>query len=72
MNNQQKLVTVNIFILFGFASLLFIAGILGLMMPEFVPALANPKVAWALIGVGCVLDLIGGWQLLSNMKEAKK
>lgn len=39
------------------ASLFLCAGVAGLLMPELVPKLARPAVAWSLIGVGIVLDL---------------
>lgn len=47
------------------ATLFLVAGVAGLVVPEIVPSLARPAVAWALVGVGVTLDLGAVWQLMS-------
>lgn len=42
-----------------FGGLLMGLGIAGLYLPEALPALASPSVAWSLIGVGAVFDIYG-------------
>jgi hypothetical protein len=57
-------------VLNGVAMLFLIGGILGLVMPETLPPLASPAVAWSLISVGVILDLFAVAQLLRAVKAA--
>jgi len=47
----------------------FTGGFLGLVMPELVPLLADPKVAWSLIGAGAILDGIAVVHALAGLKK---
>ncbi|MEQ8233903.1 MAG: hypothetical protein RLW61_09020 [Gammaproteobacteria bacterium] len=53
----------------AFASLLLAAGVLGLVQPQLVPPLAQPAVAWSLIGVGALLD---AWAVVAIVGAARR
>lgn len=40
----------------GIGAMMMAAGMMGLVAPDVVPALARPAVAYALLGVGLMLD----------------
>ena len=47
-------------------------GIAGLFLPEELPALASPAVAWSLIGVGAVFDIYGVYGIVfSRMPRSR-
>ena len=45
------------------------AGAIGLTSPELVPPLANPKIAWSLIGVGILMDAVASFQIVMTAKQ---
>ena len=47
------------------------AGMVGLVAPEVVPALARPSVAYALLGVGVVLDAAGMVSIVRAVKNLR-
>ncbi len=56
-------------ILSMFAMLLIAAGVAGLMLPESLPRLARPGVAWSLIGSGVVMDIYAGVQIVLRLRK---
>lgn len=40
------------------ANLMLAAGFAGLFVPEVLPALATPAIAWSLIGVGVAIEIV--------------
>ena len=47
------------------------AGAVGLASPGLAPQLASAPVAWSLVGVGVVMDLLAVGQLLSSRARAR-
>jgi len=54
------------------AMVFFAGGIVGLLLPDLAPALADKSVAWALIAVGIILDGAAVVNLLTTMKGNKR
>lgn len=52
--------------------LLLAGGVIGLALPEMVPPLASPAVAWSLIGVGLLLELASIAQLLQRAAKLRQ
>ena len=53
------------------AMALLVAGLLGLMQPQLVPALANPALSWPLIAVGGMLESGSVTLLLSVLRQQR-
>ena len=51
------------------ANLMLAAGLAGLFIPEKLPALAAPTLAWALVGVGAVLEIVAMIGIISAMRQ---
>lgn len=54
------------------ASLCFAAGILGLFAPDVFPPLAEKNVAYALIGVGVVLEAWSLSMLIGSIRQRRR
>lgn len=63
-----KSVLVSCGALSAFATLLLTAGMLAVMQPGLVPALAKPSIAWPLIIVGGMLESGAVTMLLSALR----
>jgi hypothetical protein len=59
----------SFFVLSVVASLLLAGGLAGLLVPELLPPLAHPPVAWALIGVGAVFEIWSVAMLLATTRR---
>lgn len=52
-----------------FGSMLMGLGIAGLVLPEELQALGNPTVAWTLIVIGSVVDLVATLRLVFGKRH---
>lgn len=70
MQNTRTAAIAVMIVLGGFATLLVTAGLLGLYLPELLPALARPFFEWISIGVGVLLNVIAGVTFVVMMGRA--
>ena len=55
----------------GLALVLICAGVLGLTAPESVPQLGSALVAWGLIGVGILIDVVVGALFVMTLRKRR-
>lgn len=51
------------------AMLMIGAGVAGLWLPDKVPQLAHPVLAWGLVGAGIVIDVIAGVMIVLALRR---
>lgn len=56
----------------GVGALMMAAGMMGLVAPDTVPALARPAVAYALLGVGLMLDTVAVLSIVRITARARR
>jgi fluoride ion exporter CrcB/FEX len=56
----------------GVGALMMAAGMMGLVAPDAVPALARPAVAYALLGAGLMLDAAAVMSILRITAKARR
>ncbi len=61
----RKTLPISFVLLSGLGALSLAAGVVGLVAPEIAPPLASSAVAWSLIGVGLIMDVIAFTQLMT-------
>ena len=65
MNQSAPKLPIGVLILNMLGSIALAAGVAGLFVPEAVPFLSSPAVAWALICVGLMLEIASVVQILA-------
>lgn len=68
---NSSMIPLPLIALHGVGGLLLAAGLLGLFAPEVVPPLARPAVAYALIGVGLLLDTVAVVSIVKTLRRRR-
>ena len=68
----QKTLPISFVALSTIGAIALAAGVVGLVAPEIAPPLASSTVAWSLIGVGVIMDVLAFMQLLAARVPSRK
>lgn len=71
MPHQNTILSKRMLMLFGFSGIFIFLGIVAIILPELIPPLAKPKIAWSLIFIGVILESMGIFQLIANIKKIR-
>ncbi len=69
MNQPVTKIPVGVFAQLGLANFLVATGAIGIAVPEIVPALSSPRVAWSLLGVGMIVDAWAIFGLIGALRS---